>query len=231
MKKYDIAVIGGGFAGVAAALASAREGAKVIIIEKSNCLGGAAVNALVNPFMPYKTAIGGEKVSLSSGIFSEIHKKLEEIGAMRGESFLEEELKYLLNEMTLAEGIDLLFHASLFACKKGGEKITSVSLSTKCGVVDIEADYFIDASGDAQLAYLAGCPTVLGREPDHLCQPMTLCFRVGNADVNKFFASRPALQEEWKKHLAAGEFINPRENILVLRCRYLTFCILTPREL
>ena len=217
MKKYDIAVIGGGFAGVAAALASAREGAKVIIIEKSNCLGGAAVNALVNPFMPYKTAIGGEKVSLSSGIFSEIHKKLEEIGAMRGESFLEEELKYLLNEMTLAEGIDLLFHASLFACKKGGEKITSVSLSTKCGVVDIEADYFIDASGDAQLAYLAGCPTVLGREPDHLCQPMTLCFRVGNADVNKFFASRPALQEEWKKHLAAGEFINPRENILVFK--------------
>ena len=46
MKKYDIAVIGGGFAGVAAALAAAREGARVIIIEKSNCLGGAAVNCL-----------------------------------------------------------------------------------------------------------------------------------------------------------------------------------------
>ena len=51
MKKYDLAVIGGGFAGVAAALAAARAGAKVLIVEKSNCLGGAAVNCLVNPFM------------------------------------------------------------------------------------------------------------------------------------------------------------------------------------
>jgi len=88
MKKYDVAVIGGGFAGTAAAIAAARGGAKVLIIEKGNSLGGAAVNGLVNPFMPYKTEINGEKVSLSAGIFSEIHKKLEERGAMMKETFL-----------------------------------------------------------------------------------------------------------------------------------------------
>jgi len=217
MKKYDVAVIGGGFAGTAAAIAAARGGAKVLIIEKGNSLGGAAVNGLVNPFMPYKTEINGEKVSLSAGIFSEIHKKLEERGAMMKETFLEEELKYILNETVLEAGVELLFHASLFEVGRDGDRITSVSLATKCGVIRIEADYFIDATGDAQLSYLADCPTVLGREPDHLCQPMTLCFRVGNADVEKFFESRPALQEEYKKHLAAGEFINPRENILVFK--------------
>lgn len=217
MKKYDIAVIGGGFAGVAAAVAAAREGSRVLIVEKGNSLGGAAVNCLVNPFMPYKTEINGEKVSLSAGIFSEIHKKLEERGAMMKETFLEEELKCVLNDMALESGVDLLFHACIFAANVDCEKITSVSVATKCGVINVEADYFIDATGDAQLAYLAGCPTVLGREPDHLCQPMTLCFRVGNADVEKFFESRPALQEEYKKHLAAGEFINPRENILVFK--------------
>lgn len=52
MKEYDLAVIGGGFAGVAAALAAARAGAKVLIVEKSNSLGGAAVNCLVNPLCP-----------------------------------------------------------------------------------------------------------------------------------------------------------------------------------
>ncbi|MDD6023792.1 MAG: FAD-dependent oxidoreductase, partial [Oscillospiraceae bacterium] len=54
MKEcYDLIAAGGGFAGFAAALAAAREGASVLLIEQGNALGGSAVNALVNPFMPY----------------------------------------------------------------------------------------------------------------------------------------------------------------------------------
>ena len=194
MKKYDIAVVGGGFAGVAAALAAARSGAKVLIVEKSNCLGGAATNCLVNPFMPYWTEIDGKQVDLSSGIFKEINDRLEERQAKDGISFLEEELKYILNEMVMAAGVDLLFHAYIFNAEKHGENISSIKVATKSGEMEIRADYFIDATGDAQLAYLAECPTVLGREPDHLCQPMTLCFRLGNVDVEKFYASRGRLK-------------------------------------
>ena len=58
----DIAVAGGGFAGVAAALAAARQGARVILMEQSGCLGGAASNNLVNPFMRYWTEKDGKKV-------------------------------------------------------------------------------------------------------------------------------------------------------------------------
>ena len=217
MKKYDLAVIGGGFAGVAAALAAARGGAKVLIVEKSNCLGGAAVNCLVNPFMPYWTEIDGKRVDLSTGIFKEIHDRLEERNAMKKESFLEEELKYILNEMVIEANIDLLFHAYIFRANTCADRIVSVTVATKSGEMPLEADYFIDATGDAQLAYLAGCPTVLGREPDHLCQPMTLCFRVGNVDVDKFYASRERLKISHAQSLAAGELINPRENILVFR--------------
>ena len=217
MKKYDLAVIGGGFAGVAAALAAARAGVKVLIVEKSNCLGGAAVNCLVNPFMPYWTEVDGRRMDLSSGIFREIHDRLEERNAMRKESFLEEELKYILNEMVAEANIDLLFHAYLFRVEKSDEHIVSIMVATKSGEMEVEANYFIDATGDAQLAYLAGCPTVLGRESDHLCQPMTLCFRVGNVDVDKFYASREKLKIAHAQSLAAGELINPRENILVFR--------------
>lgn len=217
MKKYDLAVIGGGFAGVAAALAAARAGTKVLIVEKSNCLGGAAVNCLVNPFMPYWTEIDGKRVDLSTGIFKEIHDRLEERNAMKTESFLEEELKYILNEMVIEANIDLLFHAYIFRANTCADRIVSVTVASKSGEIQIEADYFIDATGDAQLAYLAGCPTVLGREPDHLCQPMTLCFRVGNVDVDKFYASRERLKISHAQSLAAGELINPRENILVFR--------------
>ena len=217
MKKYNVAVFGGGFAGVAAALAAAREGASVILVEKSNCLGGAAVNCLVNPFMPYQTKINGKTVNLSAGIFGEIKERLKERKAFSGGSFLEEELKYILNEMALEAGIDLLFHAYLCKAQKDGLRVQSVTVATKGGEVNINADYFVDATGDAQLAYLADCPVVLGREPDNLCQPMTLCFRLGNVDVEKFFANFKNLDDEYKKAQSIGEIQNPREDILVFK--------------
>ena len=224
MKKYDVAVIGGGFAGFAAAVSAARAGASVIIIEKGNALGGAAVNNLVTPFMPYHTTVDGKKLILSRGIFTEIREKLK---AKRDEAitftslgemaFLEEDLKYILNETALEAGVDILFHSYIFGVNKSGEKIKSVKLATIAGEISARADYFIDATGDAQLSYLAGCPTKLGRESDNLCQPMTLCFRVGNADVEKFFKSHKRLNEEYAKAQATGEITNPRHNVLVFK--------------
>lgn len=217
MKKYDVAVIGGGFAGVAAALAAARVGSRVLIVEKGNCLGGAAVHCLVNPFMPYTTKINGVETALSAGIFTTICDRLQLKNPVYPRAFSEEELKFVLNDMVCEAGIDLLYHAYIFKVNKDGDRLLSVSVATKSGEVQIEADYFIDATGDAQTAFLAGCSTVLGRDPDRLCQPMTLCFRVGNIDIDRFYAGRPALNEAHKRALEAGEFINPRENILVFR--------------
>ncbi len=216
MKKFDLVVVGGGFAGVAAALSAARAGVAVLLVEKGNCLGGAATNCLVNPYMPYWTNIDGKRVDLAGGIFQEINERMEKRQAIRRNVyFLEEELKFVLNEMIAEAGIKLLFHAYIFKAEKTDGRVSSISVATRSGEMQIEADYFIDATGDAQLAYLAGCPTVLGREPDHLCQPMTLCFRVGNVDVDRFFASRSKWTKAHEESFAAGELINPRENILV----------------
>lgn len=217
MKKHDVVVIGGGFAGVSAAIAAAREGASVLLIEKGNALGGAAVNCLVNPFMRNSTKLNGELTQLSQGLYKTYCDKLRERDAYSGKEFLEEELKMILNDMVCEYNVDLLFHSYIFEVKRNGDRIRSVSVATISGVKEIEADYFIDATGDAQTAFLAGCPTVLGREPDNLCQPMTLCFRVGNADVEKFFASRERFQTIYKEAQKKGEFINPREDVLVFK--------------
>ena len=214
MKKYDVIVVGGGFAGVSAALSAARTGAKVLIVEKSNCLGGAASNCLVNPFMSNSTRLNGKRQSLSQGIFKEILTKLKKHSALKGSAFHEEELKRILSESVLEAGIDLLFHAYIFEAKKQGNKIESITVATKSGKLELHSDYFIDATGDAQVAFLADCPTTLGREPDHLCQPMTLCFRVGNVNIRRFGRSVKRLQLAHAQALANGEFINPRENIL-----------------
>ena len=226
MKKYDVAVIGGGFAGVGAAIAAAREGCSVVLIEKGNALGGAAVNSLVNPFMPHYAIINGAKVDLAAGIFQTIKQKLFDKNAtlsyvtsrkLTQYCFMEEELKFILNDMVLDVGVDVLFHAYICQAQKQGDKIQSVTLATKSGLMQIDADYFIDATGDAQLSYLAGVPTKLGRESDNLCQPMTLCFRVCNADTDKFLKGKAKLNEEFNKAVERGEISIPRENILVCK--------------
>ena len=216
MKKYELVVVGGGFAGVAAAIAAARAGVEVLLVDKGNCLGGAAVNCLVSPFMPYCTEIDGKRVELSAGIFSEIIRRMGERHAMVGDRyFLEEELKFVLNDMVLEAGVKLLFHAYIFKAEKQDGRVPSISVATKSGETRSEADYFVDATGDAQLADLADCPTTLGREPDHLCQPMPRCGRVRNVDRERFYASQPGWSKIHAQKLEAGQLINPRENILV----------------
>ncbi|MBP3360355.1 MAG: FAD-dependent oxidoreductase [Clostridia bacterium] len=215
MKKYDVIVAGGGFAGTAAALAAARQGASVLIVDKSNCLGGAAVNCLVNPFMCYWTTASGKKLMLSRGIFEEICNELEKRNAMKSTLFLEEELKLILNRMVQKENISLLFHTYIYDVKTENGSVKSLLAANKSGKTELCADYFIDATGDADIAFLAGCPCRLGRDEDELCQPMTLCFRVANVDVEAFDKTSSLVNELYKKYKAEGKFRNPREDLLI----------------
>ena len=224
MKQYDIIVVGGGFAGTAAALAAARNGCKVLIIEQSGALGGAANNCLVNPFMPTTTKIHKENgeteiFELSRGIFAEICGRLKEMNAMRGGTFHEEYLKLILDDMLEEAGVDVLFHATLCEVNVENEKLESVTVITKSGKITFEAKQFIDCTGDADLAVMSGCPYHLGRPSDNLCQPMTLCFRIANVDEDEFFtpecnAQRQAIYKRWQEE---GKTSNPRENILLFR--------------
>ncbi len=141
--------------------------------------------------------------------------ELEKRGAIENRRFCEEELKLILNRMVLKENIDILFHANIYDVKREGDKITEVCVATRGGPLCLKADYFIDATGDAQAAYLSGVPCRVGREEDGLCQPMTLCFRLANVDADKFNASKEYFQKKYKEYLDAGKFKNPRENILI----------------
>ncbi len=222
MKKYDLAVLGGGFAGVAAAISAARAGLAVLLVEKSNCLGGAAVNSLVNPFMPNYTKTPDhhvmEKHSLSQGIFLEIVEELRRLGATEGNPpfvFHEEYLKIVLNRMALASKVDLLFRSYLTDAQTEEGRIRAVTVVNKSGKQQITADYFIDATGDADLAVLAGCPFRLGREGDGLCQPMTLCFRVANVDIGKYQKARPMINGLYQQMREQGKIKNVREDVLI----------------
>lgn len=219
--SYDTIVLGGGFTGCAAALAAARLGQNVLLLEASGFLGGAASNCLIFPLMPYATSVKDadgkpQKHYLSRGILAELVRDLQETGDIRGDSgFLDEAVKLLLDRKVTEAGVQVLFHATLCGVEKAGNHIQSVSVVTKAGILTFTAKTFVDCTGDADLCVMSGVPTVLGREPDHLCQPMTLCFRVANVDKKAFFENRDEMRRLHKEWLDAGRFSNPREDILV----------------
>ncbi len=215
--KYDLIVAGGGFTGVAGAVAAAREGAKVLLIERYGFLGGAACACYVNPFMRYtlKTEQGTEL--LSKGIFEEILDRLDALGGLKEnrDTFSEELLKLVLDRLTKEAGVKVLFHSYLQAVHKEGKHITSVRVVNKSGTMELAADYFIDATGDADLSALAGCPYHVGREADQLCQPMTLCFRLANVDMEAFKRVRPKINGIYQQFQREGKIKNPREDVLI----------------
>ncbi|MBE6596790.1 MAG: FAD-dependent oxidoreductase [Ruminococcaceae bacterium] len=216
MEKYDLIVVGGGLSGVAAAVSAAREGVKVLLIEKCGCLGGAMSNSAVYPFMKYyiKKEDGTRRL-LSDGIFTEMRRRHEEMGGVEEYGLSPEIFKIMLDEMATEAGVEILFHTMLIGAETDGRKIKKIRVAERGGAAEeLEADYFIDASGDGELMAMSGCAFQLGRESDGLSQPMTTCFRLSGVDLELFAKEKEALQEKYKAEKEKGNIRNPRENIL-----------------
>lgn len=219
-RKYDLIVVGGGFAGVCAAIEAAKKGVQVLLVEKYNCLGGAAANCLVMPFMNYYTKIPNtdKKEYLTGDLFIEILKEIEQLGGMKGISFDfdEEIIKLVLNRMCIKYGVNLLFNTVVTDAVCQNKKIISVNAFGKSKKLELFADYYIDATGDGELSALAGCAYTLGREKDSLCQPMTLCFRMSGVDKDKFRKNWGKINPLYNEYKKKGLIKNPREDVLIL---------------
>jgi len=217
-KNYDVIVVGGGLTGIAAAIAAKRNGVKdVLLIERYGFLGGMATNGLVNPFMSYFKSGEPyeEEYQLTFGIFQEILDRLIELEGFKNKrTFDAEIMKLVLNRMVKEEDIDLLFHTYVADVQKEEENcIHSITVSNKAGLSNIRANMFVDCTGDADIAYMAGVPCKKGRDEDGYSQPMTMCFRIANVDRAKM-PSRDKINELYTQAVKRGEINNPRENVL-----------------
>ena len=214
--EFDVVVAGGGLAGVFAAISAAREGMKVLIIEKCGYLGGMATSGLVFPFMSYRER--GSHAPANAGLFAEFLRRMAEIGGTANAAstaYKEEYMKLILDRMVREAGVKVLFHALLSDVVREGRVIKSVTVSTCQGNIKVSAPIFIDATGDADLSAFAGLEYKLGREKDGLCQPMTLCFRMTNVDWSKY--DRQKANALYKEFREKGIIKNPREDILTFK--------------
>ena len=216
MSEYNLIVIGGGLSGVAAAVCAAREGLNVLLVERMGCLGGAMSNCSVYPFMKHaiKYADGTKRI-LSAGIFAEMCKRHRELGGVSERGWQPEIFKIMLDRLVEESSVKVMFHTQLIDVVKEDRKISAVRLLGKHGIFEVNADYFIDASGDGDLMAYAGCEYQLGRESDGLCQPMKTNFRISGVDIEKYKEDKPYLQELFKRFNEEGKISVPRENMLI----------------
>jgi hypothetical protein len=213
-KEYDVVIVGGGPGGISAAVGAAKEGVSVLLIERYGFLGGMATAGLVNPFMRYR--LDGNPMSTS--VFNELLDRLKKVGAlaMDGQIFDDEAMKIVLDQMAGDFGIQLLLHSYLVGVEMEGSRISTVRTFGKSGQMDIAGKLFVDSTGDGDLSAMAGASIEIGRSKDGLCQPMTLCFRVGG--VSGGLSPQVLGQELTAIYLTAkdaGKIDIPREDVLI----------------
>jgi len=204
--KYqtDVLIIGGGPAGVCAAIAAARMGVSTVLVEEGGFCGGMATRGLVGPFMTCYDADGSEMII--RGLFEEIVDRMVSRGfaihpaeVMGGTAFTSwikighdhvtpfeaEGLKLILDEMLTEAGVKVLYHTSFLQPIMEENKIAGAVLASKSGIQGISAKVVVDATGDGDVAYRCGAEYEMGNEELGLMQPATMFFRISNVDTDR----------------------------------------------
>jgi hypothetical protein len=200
-EHADVLVVGGGPAGIAAAIAAARGGAKTVLVERFGFLGGNLTAGLVGPCMTSYSLDG--KTQLIRGVFEEFVNRMVDIGGAIHPSqthagdaysgfivyghdkvtpFEPESAKIIANRMCIEAGVELKLHTSVVDALIEDGTVTGVVLADKQGLHVQPATVTVDCSADGDVAAYAGNETQYGRTGDALVQPMTMFFRVSGVD-------------------------------------------------
>lgn len=182
LDSFDVIVCGGGAAGIGAALAAAEKGAKTALVERFGFLGGMATAGLVNPMSEF--SYNGRQVV--GGMAWRFAQKLIENGGGLLEaprcnvSFNPEIYKLTAQQMLRDAGVKCFMNTVIIDAIKEGDAVSSLIVSNKSGIGALKAEYFIDATGDADLCAMTGVEMLPQVEA---MQPGTLCFCLSNVDT------------------------------------------------
>lgn len=196
MEPFDVLVMGGGNAGCTAAIAAARLGARVCLVERYGFLGGTATAAMVGPWMTFHAGTAGEEGRVTGGLAQEYVDRLMEMGGSPGHlpdasdyvptitPFDPELHKWLLMAMCEEAGVQLLLHATFLSPLIEAARAAGVTVQTVSGPRTIRARRVIDCTADALVSHAAGVPCEQGNA-DGLVQPMTMMFRLSHVDLDR----------------------------------------------
>lgn len=203
----DVVVVGGGPAGMCAAIAAARQGVQVLLVEQGGACGGMATRGLVGPFMTCYDAKGENMII--RGLFEEIVDRMVQrgyalhpsqihagtgftswivVGHEHVTPFEPEGLKLIIDEMLQEAGVKVLYHTDYIQSILDDGTMRGIVVHSKHGFERIGARVVIDCTGDGDVAYRSGVPYEMGNEELHLIQPATMFFHITNVDAEKLEA-------------------------------------------
>ncbi len=172
--EYDVVVVGGGCAGLSAALASVRNGVRTLIIERFPYFGGTATASLMGNINGFRNQVEPDSLQTVKGIAQEIILELHNIKGLGKSPYKQKEynlekgelsysyaidtekFKYVTLRLMVESGADILFHTYFCAPLKEGERVRGVIVENKSGRQAVMAKVVVDASGDADVAARAG---------------------------------------------------------------------------
>ena len=188
--RYDVAVIGGGPGGIPAAIAAARQGAKVLLVEKNGFLGGNMTIGL--PLLGYLDKDGNTVIR---GIAQELVDAMTELGACSPHTWCpnhnsvtimdEEVFKAVALDKCIKAGVEILLYTQVIDTNVENGCIKSVTLFGKGRKMELEADVFIDATGDGDVGYMAGARYEMGQKGTGTLQPPTMMCTIDGVDLHK----------------------------------------------
>src|SRR5882724_10052168 len=223
--EYEVAVLGGGPAGIAAAVAAARAGRHTLLIERYGFLGGMGRAAGVTNFCGLHANVHGEVHRVVQGVASDLLDRIDRLGGLNAPHLILGKIfaqaydtaayKIAADDLLAAHKVDILFHAlGAGVVMQDDRRIHVLMLETKAGRQAVRAGVFIDCSGDGDLAAWAGAPFEVGDNNGSMLYP-SMMFRLNGIDpekAGKAWRIIPALMEAAE---AAGTHHFPRKAAIV----------------
>ncbi len=223
--EYEVAVLGGGPAGIAASVAAARAGRRTLLIERYGFLGGMGTAAGVTNFCGLHANVHGEMHRVVQGVATELLARIDRLGGLNAphlvlgkilaQAYDTAAYKIAADDLLAAHKVDILFHAlGAGVVMDDARNIGALAIETKSGRQAVRGNIFIDCSGDGDLAAWAGAPFEVGDGEGHMLYP-SMMFRLNGIDPARAGEAWQTIPRLMAAAEAAGTHKFPRKAAIV----------------